>query len=149
MSAARSLAHRPVHVPQQAWEKIAGFAFGVMFTTAMLVLAVAFPEPKPFQYAVFRIILALAGGGVAALIPGFLHVSMDAKGLVIRAGGALAVFLLLYFFNPAQLVVPTSSDAVDAAVKAVKEVLEDKYRSQLTLYEDQLAFSKAQVEYHL
>jgi hypothetical protein len=93
MSAARSLAHSHGHVPQQAWEKIAGFAFGVMFVAALLVLAIAFPQPTFFQYEVFRIVLAIACGGVAAVIPGFLAVSMDAKGLVIRAGGALAVFL--------------------------------------------------------
>jgi hypothetical protein len=99
----RSPDHGLVHVPQQAWEKIAGFAFGVMFVAAMLVLAVAFPQPTSFQYEVFRIVLAIACGGVAAVIPGCLSVSMDAKGLVIRAGGALAVFLLVYFFNPARL----------------------------------------------
>ena len=103
MSAARSPAHRSGHIPQQTWEKIAGFVFGVVFVAAMLVMAIAFPQPTSFQYEVFRIILAIACGGVAAVIPGFLAVSMDAKGLVIRAGGALAVFLLVYFFSPARL----------------------------------------------
>src|SRR5207302_5923870 len=71
---------------------------------AMLVLAIAFPQPTAFQYEMFRIVLAVACGGVAAVIPGFLAVSMDKMGIAIRAGGALAVFLLVYFFNPAQLV---------------------------------------------
>jgi len=98
MGAAPSPDHTPHPVTPQPWEKIAVFAFGVLFVAAMLVLAIALPEPKPFQYTVFRIILALAGGGVAAVIPGFLHVSMDAKGLAIRAGGALAVFPLIVLF---------------------------------------------------
>src|SRR5215831_11213420 len=126
------------------WEKIAAYMFGVLFVKTLLVLAIAFPQPTPFQYTVFRIVLALAGGGVAAVIPGFLAVSMDAKGLVIRAGGALAVFLLLYFFNPAQLLVFTSSVDVDAIVR----VLEEKHRTQLILYEGQLASSKAQEAYY-
>jgi protein O-GlcNAc transferase len=118
MSAARSPAYRPGHIPQQAWEKIAGFAFGVMFVAALLVLAIAFPQPTSFQYDVFRIVLAIACAGVAAVIPGFLAVSMDAKGLVIRAGGALAVFVLVYFFSPARLVSSTSSPVSQSNITA-------------------------------
>src|SRR5215470_5619497 len=114
MSAGPSPSNTSGHVSPQPWEKIAAYVFGVMFIAALLVLAIAFPEPKPFQYTVFRIVLALAGGGVAAVIPGFLAVSMDAKGLAIRAGGALAVFLLVFFFNPAQLIVSTSSVDIDS-----------------------------------
>lgn len=36
------------------------------------------------------------------MIPGFISVEMgEAKGLALRAGGAIAVFTLVYFFNPA------------------------------------------------
>lgn len=73
---------------------------------ALLALAVLFPEPTPFQYQVFRIVLTLACAGVAAVIPGFLALRTDTAGLLIRAGGALAVFVLVYLQNPAQLVVP-------------------------------------------
>jgi hypothetical protein len=73
---------------------------------ALLVLAVVFPEPTPFQYQVFRIVLTLACAGVAAVIPGFLALRNDTAGLLLRAGGALAVFVLVYLQNPAQLVVP-------------------------------------------
>jgi hypothetical protein len=118
MSAARSPAHRPGHVPQQPWETMAAFGFGVLFVVALLVLAIAFPQPTSFQYAVFRIVLAIACGGIAAVIPGFLAVSMDAKGLVIRAGGALAVFLLVYFFSPARLVSSASSPVPQPHVTA-------------------------------
>jgi hypothetical protein len=52
------------------WERISIFAFGVIFVIALLLLAIFFPEPTPFQYQVFRIVLALAAAGVAALIPG-------------------------------------------------------------------------------
>jgi hypothetical protein len=46
--------------------------------------------------------LALAGGGVGAVIPGFLDVSMKVgTKLALRAGGALAVFVVLYFWSPA------------------------------------------------
>jgi hypothetical protein len=84
------------------WERIAIFAFGATFVTALLVRAVVFPEPTPFQYTVFRIVLALAAAGVAAFVPGFLEVRCKT---IVRAGGALAVFVIVYFFSPAGLVV--------------------------------------------
>jgi hypothetical protein len=142
MSASRSPDNRFAQVPSHSWEKIAGFAFGVVGVAAMLVLAIAFPQPTSFQYEVFRIVLAIACGGVVAVIPGFLAVSMDAPGLAIRAAGALAVFLLVYFFNPARLVTSTSSLDVATIVGALEaqykdrlasaETRETKYQTQIT-----------------
>ena len=51
-------------------------------------------------FFVIRVLIALAGGAFAAIIPGFLNVTTDAHGIAIRAGGALAVFVILYFFTP-------------------------------------------------
>ena len=86
-------------------QQILVFLFGVVFVVALLILAIVFPNPTPFQYNVFRVVLALAAAGVAALIPGFLQVSISDW---LRAGGALAVFTVVYFFNPAALVIPTT-----------------------------------------
>jgi hypothetical protein len=58
--------------PPGLWEKRATFAFGVAFVTVLLFLAHAVPEPTSFQEQVFRIVLALAGPGVAAVPPGLL-----------------------------------------------------------------------------
>jgi len=83
---------------------IVAFVFGVTFVIALILLAIKFEHPTPFQYNVFRTILSLAAAGTAAMIPGFidLQVSTTTK-LLIRAGGALAVFVITFFFNPAQL----------------------------------------------
>ena len=38
------------------------------------------------------------------MIPGFINVQLDmAKALLLRAGGALAVFVVVFFYNPAAL----------------------------------------------
>ena len=79
------------------------YAFGVAFVVVLLVLAFLVPHPTPFQYIIFRVVLALAVAGVAATIPGFLEVTVSDW---LRAGGALAVFVVVYFNNPASLVVP-------------------------------------------
>lgn len=81
---------------------ITGFTFGVIFLIAIIVLAIFFPEPTEFQNQVFRSVLALAAAGVAAMIPGTLGVEIPR---FVRAGGAIAVFVLIYSSNPAQLVV--------------------------------------------
>ena len=82
-------------------QQLLAFLFGIIFVIALLALALFVPDPTPFQYIVFRVVLALAAAGVAAMIPGFLQVEIGAW---LRAGGALAVFVVVYFYNPAALV---------------------------------------------
>lgn len=79
---------------------ILSFTFGVSFVVILLVIAFLKPNPTGFQYTVFRVVLALAGGGVAAVVPGFIEVKI---GKFLRAGGALAVFAVIYFYAPAVL----------------------------------------------
>ena len=101
-------------------ERIAVFVFGAVFVVAMLALAIAFPEPTAFQYTVFRVVLALATAGVAAFIPGFIQLHLSTW---LRAGGAIAVFVIVYFFSPAQLVykppIPKVGDELRFIVESV------------------------------
>src|SRR4029077_13817790 len=86
------------------------FAFGVVSLTAILVLAVAIPSPTVTQFESFRIVIALAAGGLAAVIPGLLDVRFGGTGrFALRAGGALGVFVIVYFFSPAHWVTGSSS----------------------------------------
>lgn len=83
-------------------QTVLAFAFGVCFVATMLIIALLQPNPTSYQFGVFKTVLALAGAGVAAVIPGFLEIKFRGW---LRAGGALAVFVVLYFFNPAGMVV--------------------------------------------
>jgi hypothetical protein len=86
------------------------FTFGVVFVAALLVFALFVPNPTIQQFEIVRIILALAAGGVAAIIPGFLNLQVGAgTHLTLRAGGALAVFAIVYFYSPAHWVPPSPS----------------------------------------
>ncbi len=78
------------------------FTFGVIFLSLILAIAILIPNPTRFQYEIFRITIALAAGGAAAVVPGILNVRI---GSFITAGGALAVFVVVYFYSPAQLAV--------------------------------------------
>jgi hypothetical protein len=73
------------------------FIFGVIFLSLLLLIAFLRPEPSSFQYNIFRTVMALAGGAAAAVIPGFIELKF---GNWLRAGGGLAVFLVLYFYVP-------------------------------------------------
>lgn len=80
--------------------------FGTTFVGTILVIAIFISQPTDFQYGVFRTVLAIAAAGTAVFIPGMLHLTMERKKLfVVRAGGALAVFAVVYFFDPAHWLV--------------------------------------------
>ena len=75
---------------------ILAFIFGVVFVAALLGFVLAVPHPTVEQFEVIRIILALAAGGVAAMIPGLLKLQLGVgANLTLRAGGALAVFAIV------------------------------------------------------
>ena len=81
------------------------FIFGTIFLIAMIILSIAFPRPTDFQYKTFRVVLSISAAGVAAMVPGFINIEFTSTpGLLISAGGALGVFVIIYFFNPAKLV---------------------------------------------
>jgi hypothetical protein len=84
-------------------ERLIALIFGVIFVAAILAMAVVFPQPTQFQYIVFRIVLAIAAAGFVSMTPGFLEVTVSNW---LRAGGALAVFVVVFFWNPASLVAP-------------------------------------------
>lgn len=87
------------------------FVFGVVFITVMLIFAVFIPNPSPFAQWVFIIVVALSAAGVGAVVPGILNIEMP----YVRAGGALALFAVIFFMKPAiidsvaKLVPPQSS----------------------------------------
>lgn len=94
-------------------QMILAFGFGLVFIITALTLAVRVPSPTSFQYAVFRIVLALAAAGVAAMIPGFINLDVTSGAVVaIRAGGALAVFAIVFFFKPAALAEAAHANSV-------------------------------------
>ncbi|MFQ2202046.1 hypothetical protein ACK325_07775 [Aeromonas hydrophila] len=86
-------------------QTLASFTFGVTFVVTMVLISIVAPNPSNFQYTIFRIVMALAAGGVVAAFPGFIEVKF---GKWLRAGGALAVFSIVYYVSPAPLDKPNS-----------------------------------------
>jgi hypothetical protein len=94
------------------WERVLAYiaAFVALGLVAFVVI-----RNEPFasaQIAAFlKTVLSLSVAILGATIPGFLHLNWTAGGMAIRAGGALALFLVTYLFSPEVLPL----DAVGAA----------------------------------
>jgi hypothetical protein len=83
--------------------------FGVAALVALMVLVVVLPEPTPYQQKVFGSVLALGAAGFGTTLTGLLNVKLTlGKQLAAGGTGALAIFLLVYFFNPAAPSVPVN-----------------------------------------
>jgi hypothetical protein len=50
---------------------------------------------------IYRVVLAVAAAGIGAVIPGLIDVTVSG---VIRAGEAIALFVIVYLFNPPKLI---------------------------------------------
>jgi len=61
------------------------------------------PFHDPNLVVLIRTVLSTAVAVLGATIPGFLHIDLAARGVAIRAGGALALFVLTFFFSPGVL----------------------------------------------
>ncbi|WLG46423.1 hypothetical protein [Pseudomonas sp. FP1740] len=80
---------------------------GVVIMAISIGLSLYAPNPTPYQTFVFRTVLAVGLSMLIAGVPGFINVKFKASGLgqyfKAVAGGAIAVFLVIYLVNPAEL----------------------------------------------
>jgi hypothetical protein len=80
----------------------ATFASGAVFMLLLFAVAVFVRKPLPaFNMLILRIIIAIAGAMFTFGLTGSLNIEIGKHGLFyIQAGGALAVLVLLYKWNP-------------------------------------------------
>jgi hypothetical protein len=99
-----------------------GFVFGVVFLALMLAFSIFFPNPTGWQIKIWITTLALAAAGIGAVLPGFLEVKYKS---VIRATGALALFVIVYLFQPAiERSVPSFPEPTADPVATANKILE-------------------------
>ncbi len=98
-------------------DKLLAFGFGVAFLLIILGLFFFGDDLSPQQFFAARVVLALAAGAIGAVIPGFLQV--DVPG--VRAGGALALVVLVYWFNPPSLIANPPFKRLDNATLGVAQ----------------------------
>ena len=112
--------HQPARVAA-TWERVlaALTAAGVVGLIGFVVV-----RNEPFADAnivvLIRTLLSLAIAVLGATIPGFLNVSWRGRGLAIRAGGALALFVVSYLLAPS--VVPSLSNEAIPPLKNPRKI---------------------------
>jgi hypothetical protein len=79
------------------------FGIGVALILLSILLAFLVPDPSQFQWRVFGGVLSVGLAAFGLGLSGMLHVRVEfERRLIISAVGALAIFVLVYFFAPAQ-----------------------------------------------
>jgi hypothetical protein len=58
------------------------------------------PVADPRLFLVLRVVISLSAATLGATIPGFLELGWRGQGLAVRAGGALALFVLTFVYTP-------------------------------------------------
>lgn len=73
---------------------------GFFFLVTLVFIAIFIECPTNFQDNIFKTILALAAAAFAAAIPGLINVNYRGA---ITASGAIAVFVIVFLFKPAEI----------------------------------------------
>ena len=111
-------------------DKILAFVFGVVFLLTVLYIVIASEPLTEQQFFIVRLAAALAAGGIAAVIPGFINVKISkSKAIAIRAGGAIAVFVVVWMLNPPRL---DNGQVVDPNIPIETEGFLGNLRDHLT-----------------
>mgnify|MGYP000333144505 CR=1 FL=1 len=82
----------------QTTQSIIGASVGVIFMTAVLYIAFVKECPSDSLLFTLRVVLAIAVAAFSMVISGSLKIQYQGS---ISAGGSIAVFVLVYLFNPA------------------------------------------------
>jgi hypothetical protein len=106
-----------IHIMNKDTQKTFSFIFGVVFLIILLIITVLIPNPTKYQENIFWVVLALAGGGAVAAFPGFIEVKF---GNWLRAGGALAVFAVIYLISPASDKNNQNQTKINTTIETVK-----------------------------
>jgi tetratricopeptide (TPR) repeat protein len=126
---------------QQFLLTLLAFAFGFLFVVILLIFALVVPDPSDWQIFVCRVVLALAAAGVAAVIPGMLNLKL---GNWLTAGGAVAVFVIVFFLNPPALIMKAKVSALSD--RATIAFLSGRYSFAKTLYQNAIELSPSDPE---
>lgn len=130
------------------WLVLAAFLIGVVLIFRILSLEERIPNPTETQFNIIRSVIALAGSAFATGITGFLTIQFHwSRGKRIVAGGALAVFVILYFVSPA---IPNiSKPLVDKAGHTLESPANEAEKGVLQLQDDimELRQYKESVQY--
>src|SRR3954451_380516 len=81
------------------WPQTVAFFITVLLISMLVTVLLFVPSPSDFQFSIIRTVLSLASAVLASLLPAFVELKAE-RSAIFRAGGALAVFVVVYWFLP-------------------------------------------------
>jgi len=104
----------------------------VVVGLAVFLLVRNQPIADPKLFFVMRVVMSFSAATLGATIPGFLDIRWAGSGLAIRAGGALALFVLTFVYTPD--VLPDQGGKPQVTISAPGGVAAEKIdRSPITI----------------
>lgn len=89
------------------WQRITGIIISIIAVSSILLISLVIPNPTMWQQFVFRGVMSIGLAYLIPMVPGFVKMKIQIKGfgqyLSIWAGGALAIFVLLWLVNPPEV----------------------------------------------
>jgi hypothetical protein len=83
------------------FDRIAAVCAALVIVGLVVFLLIRNEEiADPRLFFALRVVLSFGAAVLGATIPGFLAVGWSGSGLTVRAGGALALFVLTYLYTP-------------------------------------------------
>ena|ERR1700720_1954996 len=87
--------------PSNSFDRIAAICAALVIVgLAVFLLIRNEPIADPRLFLVLRVVISFSAAALGATIPGFLELGWRGRGLAIRAGGALALFVLTFVYTP-------------------------------------------------
>jgi hypothetical protein len=87
--------------PTAQFERIAAVCAALVIMGLVVFLLIRNEEIADARlFFALRLVLSFGAAVLGATIPGFLSVGWSGGGLTVRAGGALALFVLTYLYTP-------------------------------------------------
>jgi len=95
------MARKAANQANAQFDRIAAVCAGLVIVGLVVFLLIRNEEiADPRLFLALRLVLSFSSAVLGATIPGFLAVGWSGSGLTVRAGGALALFVLTYLYTP-------------------------------------------------
>jgi len=93
--------HTTTGRPVYSFDRVAATVAALVIVGLVVFLLIRNqPIADPRLFFVLRVVLSLGVATLGASIPGFLNLKWSGGGLAVRAGGALALFVLTFVYTP-------------------------------------------------
>jgi hypothetical protein len=93
--------HTTISQPIQLFDRTAATVSALVIVgLAVFLLIRNQPIADPRLFFMLRVVLSLSAAILGASVPGFLNLKWSGGGWALRAGGALALFVLTFVYTP-------------------------------------------------